>query len=555
MPPETTTTPRQQHPADGDRPTAPDRSRLGAREFWLAFLGFAVLATVVYISHILNGGFYSDDWADAAARYYPPGGGGLEGVLTYFKGLFEYRPGLILYIPLKYYAFGDNMALQLAWTVALGVIAASLLYGILRFFRTPWYHAWLIGALTVVYPWFDSTRFWEAASLSTFAIVLALAGFWVALIGLQRRSWALHAGAAALYLASILIYEITLPAIAAAGLIYVLRFGWRLSWPRWGVDLTVVVAAGIWNATHTNRPVSGLSGNLEHLWDIVVAGGTLLGRTAYPLGPYGHTTTMLLLFAAVLGAGTIAYFAWSRGSEEGDGWGLKQWLLLAAGGLGLAVVGWAMFIPADVYYTPSIYGFSNRVNALAGLGLVIAMYATLGVGVTLAARVVPRARAAVPAVVVLLGLMLGATYIHVTARHSGIWDEAYKAEREGMDRIKAAFPELAPESMVIASNYPAYQTLGVPIFAAGWDLNGMIKLEYDDGTLRGFPRLEGLEIACHRDELGVYGNLTPEHQAPYGKAYLLDLQTGRNTAPANRRQCLRAKEQYLPGPLYLEYGY
>lgn len=554
MPPETPTTPREERSANTAPPVA-SPARLGFKEIALAGLGLGVVATLVYISHILNGGFYSDDWADAAARYYPPGGGGLEGVLTYFKGLFEYRPVLILYIPFKYYAFGDNMALQLAWTIALGVIVALLLYRILRFFKAPWYHAWLVAALTLVYPWFDSTRFWEAASLSTFAIAVGLAGFWVALVGLQRRSWPLHICAAALYLISILAYEITLAAIAAAGIIYVLRFGWRLAWPRWGVDLVVVVAAGLWNRAHTNRTVSGFSENLDHLGDIIIAGGTMLGRTAYPLGSHGYTTTMLLLFAAVLGAGAAVYFARSRQRDESDGWGLKQWLLLTAGGLGLAVFGWVMFIPADPYYTPSIYGFLNRVNALSGLGLVMAMYATLGVGTTLAGMVVPRARAAVPVVVALLGLMLGAAYVNVTERHGGLWQDAYEAEREGMDRIKAAFPELAPESMVITSNYPAYQTLGVPIFAAGWDLNGMIKLEYDDGTLKGFPRIEGLEIACHRDEMGVYGSLTPEQGAVYGKAHLLDLETGRTTAPENRRQCLRAKEQYLPGPTYLLLGY
>ncbi|HXS47846.1 MAG TPA: hypothetical protein VN756_10330, partial [Solirubrobacterales bacterium] len=283
--------------------------RLGPGELALAGLGLATVALLVYLPHIQDGGFYSDDWADAAARFYPPGGPGLDNVLSYFSGLFPYRPALILYIPLKYYVFGADMALQLAWTVALGVIVATLLYGILRFFNVPWYHAWLIAALTLVYPWFDSTRFWEAASLSTFAIALALGGLWVALVGLVRRSWPLHACAAVLYLVSILAYEITLPMIAAAGLLYVFRFGWRNARGRWGVDLVVVCAAGLWNATHTNRAVSGISGNLDHLGDIVVASGTILGRTVYPLGPTGHTTTMLALLAAVFAVGTAVYFA------------------------------------------------------------------------------------------------------------------------------------------------------------------------------------------------------------------------------------------------------
>lgn len=259
-------------------PGASARRRFGLKEFALAFLALALVAALAYVPHIRHGGFYLDDWADAAARFFPPGGPGLGHVLDVYRGLFPYRLVLILYVPLKYYVFGADISLQLAWTVALGVFAAALLYGILRFFNVPWCHAWLIAALTLVFPWFDSTRFWEAASLSTFAIVVALGGFWVALIGLNRGSWRLHACAAGLYLVSILTYEITLPPIAAAGIVYVLRFGWRNARGRWGVDLLVVVTAGLWNAAHTNRTVSSISGDVEHLGNIFVSGGTILGR-------------------------------------------------------------------------------------------------------------------------------------------------------------------------------------------------------------------------------------------------------------------------------------
>jgi hypothetical protein len=553
MVPQKTLAPRPQGKTAGASSPSARPPRAGAGEAALAFLALAAVAALLYLPHILHGGFYSDDWADAAARLYPPGGSGLGHVLDYFAGLFPYRPTLILYIPLKYYVFGTDISLQLAWTVGLGVIVAALLYVILRFFRVPWYHAWLVGALTLAYPWFDSTRFWEAASLSTFAIALAFAGVYVALLGLERRSWRWHACAATLYLLSILAYEITLPMIAAVGALYVLRFGWRAARARWGVDLAVAVAAGVWNAAHTNRTVSGVSNDLHHLREIVTAGGTLLGRTVYPLGSYGYTTSILVLIGVVLAAGAFTYFA--RSDKGETGWGLRQWLLLAAAGLALAAAGWAMFVPADLYYTPSVYGFTNRVNALAGLGLVIAVYAVLGVGTTLAALALPKARPAVPLVVIALGLMLGAAYVHVLERHSGIWDMAYEAERQGMARIKRAFPRLAPNSMVITSNYPAYQTLGVPIFSAGWDLNGMIKLEYEDGTLSAFPRIEGLEIACHADAIGVYGYLTPERTAPYGKVHLIDLQTGRHATPRNRRQCQEAAKRYLPGPEYLSFAY
>ena len=525
-----------------------------ARELALAALCLAVVAALVYLSHIQHGGFYSDDWADAAARFYPPGGPGLSHVLDVYTMLFPYRPALIVYVPLKYYVFGADISLQLAWTIALAVIIAWLLYGILRFFKLPWYHALLLSALTIVFPWFDSTRLWEAASLSSFAIVLALAGFWIALIGLERGSWKLHLAAAALYLISILTYEITLPAIAGAGLVYTARFGWSRARALWAVDLIVVVAAGIWNGAHTNRTVSSLGGDLHHLGDIVVSGGTIVGRSVYPLGPHGYTTTALLSLAAVFGFAAIVWLA-RRGSLRGGGWGLKQWLLLGAAGIGLAVLGWTMFIPADPYYTPSVYGATNRVNALAGFGVVIAMYAAIGAGFAALAALAPSLRRATPVLIVGAGLLLGAAYTHVLERHSDIWDESYAVQKEGMRRIQQALPDLADESIVIVTDYPANQTLGVPIFSATWDLNGMIKLSYDNGSLSAFPLLEGFQLVCGADGVGMRGNGEVPPVAAYGRVHLLNLEKGIHAAPRGRRECEGAIGRYAPGPSYSSYSY
>ncbi len=525
-----------------------------AKELGLAAAFLAIVATLAFLPHIRHGGFYSDDWADAAARFYPPGGPGLSHVLDMYAGLFPYRPVLILYVPLKYYVFGANISLQLSWTIALAVIIAWLLYGILRFFKLPWFHALAVAALTLVFPWFDSTRLWEAASLSSFAIALALAGFWLALSGLQRRSWRFHLVAATLYLVSILTYEITLPAIAAAGILYTAWFGWKKARVPWGVDLLVVLAAGIWNRTHTNRAVSGLGGDLHHLKDIVISGGTIVGRSVYPLGPHGYTTTALLLLAAVLGFGLVVW--WMRGgSQQAKEWGLKQWLLLCVAGIGCAAVGWAMFIPADPYYTPSIYGATNRVNALSGFGLVIMMYAAIGIGVSGLATLVPRLRQAVPVLVVGAAVMLGAAYLHVLERHSSIWDQAYVSQMDGMRRIEHAFPILPHDTTLIAANYPTYQTLGVPIFSATWDLNGMIKMSYRDGSLSAFPLMEGFELVCSRQGVEIRGSGETPPIVPYGKVNLLDLEGGNHSAPDSRRQCKAIVGRYSPGPFYISYAY
>jgi hypothetical protein len=263
---------------------------------------------------------------------------------------------------------------------------------------------------------------------------------------------------------------------------------------------------------------------------------------------------MLAILAVVLGLGLAVYLASPASGRELARWQLREWLLLAVAGLVVAAFGWVMFIPADPYYTPSVFGMTNRVNAVAGFGLVIAVYATLGVGTALVARVVPMVRRWAPLVTVVLGLMLGAAYVHVLERHIGIWDAAFRAETATITKMKSKFPRLPHGTTVFTSNFPAYQTLGVPIFASTWDLNGMVKMEYSDWTLSAYPMIQGLKLTCQADGVDLHGaGALPE--VPYGRARLLDLQTGRHSDPHTRRECLAVAGSYSPGPLYLSTAY
>lgn len=528
-----------------------------ARETLLAFLALGAVAAATLGPYVLDGGFYLDDWGDAAGRFYPPGGASFENVLSYFYDIFHYRPVLVLYTPLKYFLFGTSIPLHLAWTALLAVLIATMLYGILRTLGVPWYHAWVIAALSIIYPWFDSVRLWESANPPPVSICIALLGLWIALIGAKRRSWRLHACSAVLYLLSILTYEITLPLIAAFGVLYVLIAGWRVAKVRWAVDLAVVILGGIWMGTHTTRSVSGVSNDLTHLEEIVSGAAMLAGRTLIPVGPQPRTVLALLAAGAVIAVGVVIYVCrWRRSKVvAGSNWDLPQWLLMLAAGLLVAVLGWLIFIPADPYYTPTVYGITNRVNALAGYGLVIAAYAVLGTGGCLLGELFARFRSRLPVVTVALAVLLGAAYIHVLDRHVGIWQKAYQTQLVAIDRMKKQYPTLPPGTMLFTSNYAAYQTLGVAIFAATWDVDGMMKLEYGDGTVSGYPVIGMMELACRSDGIGLRGAGAPPVVAPYGKARLLNLATGEHSAPSNRSRCRKVVGRYVAGPMYLESAY
>jgi len=527
-----------------------------ARELMVAWGGLGILSFLLFLPHILHGGFYLDDWPDAAATLHPSDGSGLISVLSYFNSLLSScRPVLIVFIPLKYLLFGTHIKLLLTLSVGLAFLAAALMYAILRVLRIPWYHAWVISALTVAYPWFDSTRFWESANPITLAVVFAFAGLWMALVGLSRNSWRLHAGAALLYLLSMLTYEVTLPLIAAAGLLYTARNGWRAARFRWATDLVMVAIAGLWNRTHTPKAVSSFSDNLDHLQQIFTQSGELLARTAFPVGVHPHTSTMLVGLATIFALGLALYFLLPRARIVASASGLRSWLLLGAGGLLVAALGWVIFVPADPYYTPSIFGVTNRVNGLAGFGLVLVVYAALGIVGSITGQLVKKGPWIAPFITLSLALILSAAYVHVLERHSQLWRDAYRYETAALNTVHSAFPQLPHGTTVFAGNYPTNVTLGVTIFAATWDLDGAVKLTYADPTLRAYPVTEELPLECLANGIRVGGDEGGIDTARYGNARLINLQTGENSRPNSQSECLALKPEYAPGPLYLATAY
>ncbi len=531
------------------------RTAVSVKEVLLACAGMTLVAAAVFGPHVSGWGFFLDDWADAANRFYPAGGDSFSNVMTYFSSTFQYRPVLVVFTPLKYFIFGSDMPAQFVWTLFLAVAIATMIYAILRTLGVPWVHAGLIGALTLIYPWFDSTRLWESANPAPLSITIALAGFCLALVGLARRSWRWHVGAAFLYLISVLTYEVTLPLILVAGVVYTVRAGWKEARWRWAADIVAAVAGGLWVGTHTTRSVEGLSADFSHLGEIIESGSTIVARSFLPVGQNTHRTAMLLLAAAVLIAG-VAVYLWRRRSGAGEeGWGLRGWLLLAAAGLTVTVLGWTIYIPADPYYTPNIFGVGNRVNALAGYGLVVLAYALVGIACSVVAEFLPTARRYVAYAVPILAVVLGAAYVHVLDRHIGVWEEAYSIQRAGIAKMKSIYPKLPPESTVFTSGYPSNLSPGVPIFAASWDENGMIKLEYEDGSLSAYPMTEGTAVVCGPEGISLEGPGAVPIVSPYGKAHLLNLGNGEHVTPRSRRQCLAVSGRYVPGPTVMTAAY
>ena len=117
------------------------------------------------------------------------------------------------------------------------------------------------------------------------------------------------------------------------------------------------------------------------------------------LAPYGSVPARLALGAlvavAVVGA-LVAYLAPRAGVVRHD---LTQWLAILGAGVLAIGVGYAMFLPADDYYSPETLGIGDRTNAFAALGWALVVVALVRLVATLAFRDLPRSALLVAAAV------------------------------------------------------------------------------------------------------------------------------------------------------------
>ena len=348
-------------------------------------------------------------------------------------------------------------------------------------------------------------------------------------------------------------YELTVGLIASAGLLYIALAGWRAARKRWAADLVAMAAVAVWNFSTTPRSAATqLSSLLDHFETIVVEGGTVLARTALPLGS-DRTVVVLVVVFAVLAA-TVALALTARPASP-LGASLRRWLLLFSGGAAVIVVGWAPFIPADPYYTPTLYGLSNRVNALAAVGLVMVVYALAGMVGAMVGAVRPRTPIVATAVTLVLAVVLGLGYLKVVDRHSDLWVNAFRGEMSAIGQIKGQYPTLPDGSVVYTFGYPGYQAPGVSIFSVSWDLNAALKLHYRKPDVGGYPVVQPSAVRCAEEGVVIDGGIVGRRSTPYGRAILFDVPSARTVRVRNLGECRRNLPAYVPGPTQLQSTY
>jgi hypothetical protein len=526
--------------------------RISAVELSVASILVLVVGFGLYLTHIRHGSFYYDDWANAALTEFPPHPGYFGALSEYFSE-FGFRPLLAVYVPTQHEIFGLHEHLHIAWAVFLTCATSVAFYATLRTLGMERIHAIAIAGLALVAPFSDSSTLWSTAASGHLVVTLYLLGLIAAIRGLRetnrRRALLWHLGSLILYAAAVTTYELVASVALASVLLYVWQGNIRRALQRFAADVVVVGAALIWTGTHTQiDEVTSANGGFTHVRLILDSGLTMVARA---LEPFGHPPRLLVIGVAfvILLAGAAGWWrADPAGTRRRE---LQRWLLTAIGGVLFAYIAWAMFVPSNVYYEPNGVGVGNRTNCLALLGLVTLAYSlAMIVGTLLAGRSAHR-RELATGVALAATVGLGVSYAHQVRIDISNWDVATKIQNQVFQAMHVGIPRPARGSTIYAYGFTQYPALGVPSFAASWDLNGAVKVTYDDGSLSGYPLEGASSIVCspkllYPDTEGY----TAAFGADYGHAYLVNVATGSVAHPRSQRECDRDLGDPLPKPAH-----
>jgi hypothetical protein len=515
----------------------------------LVGLGFLVLS-----SHVQHGGFYSDDWANAAAYHFE--GWWRTSVYEWRHSIPE-RPILALLHPLPYALFGLDPSYHLAAAVVLAALTSLSFYALLRVLGIELRHALAMAMLSLVFPWSDAAHLWPTGAMNNVAVIAYFLGSVAALQGFAlwhgRRRGAIvcHLLAAALYLVSIFTYEVALAAILFSGLLYRTRVSWRALRARWALDaLLVLVSLAI--SLHLMsgvRHVGSLKQRVADLPHFLGQGLSLFASIFVPRDlssswasswDVSSSAGKLVVLAAAAGV-VAAALARCRRSEESE---LRRWLYRSAAGAGGVTVAYVMFLGSGLF--PLFYpGLDDRIQTLAAFGFVVAAYSVL----VLASLLVAGRRGRVAVLIVSSGtILIGLGLIQRVRDDVKSYDSAAAEQRYFLERLQIALPHPPAESTIFSFGYPARTAPGVPIFQAPSELRGAVDLRLNERSLKAVP-IYGQQVSCRRQIRAPA--FDAESGAAYGHAVFVDLPTGRTRQIGSASACASARKVFKPGPIYV----
>lgn len=513
------------------------RARARRPEPIVALIGSGIAATAIFGPHVAAGGRYLDDWWLGAYVRFPTNLGfrSAADYLGFYSGA---RPGAVVYWLLTYQLFGFHDEWHRALGVALAAGLTTVFYLLLRELRLGRADAAAIAALSLALPVADSIHFWITPDVAQLCLATAAGGLLLALRGLRasgRRAVGLHAGACALYAASMLIAETAVPAIGLSVLIYATRADVRRALRWWAPEAGLAALAAIHYATSTPRRRVSNAGQetyVHHAGTLADQALTLLAGTVAPFA--GSRTWVLVL---LLGVGGL--IVWLRPAAT------DPWLAAAILAAVLAAASYLIYVPADATYEPLVPGVGNRINVGALLPLSVLAFAVA----RLAGGLAGGGRRAGAVAAALWAVMLAGGLIRTRADRV-LWDQASAQQGSVLAALHAALPQPPRGASLLVFGSPGvvthFERVGVarvnepvPVFSTWWELDVAVKLSYGRPDLDAYPiwSYQAPQIACGAHDVYQLGLDQVRHALAYGRTYVVDVETPSVVRLDSQAQC------------------
>jgi hypothetical protein len=525
----------------------------------------AIVIVALFGSHILRGGFQSDDWSLLAAVKFP-GAFGYTSSWAALAGQAGSRIGAVVYWFTVFSLFGTHAKFYLATAAVLTLAFAVSFYFVLRVARFSALESAAMMVIAIVLPSADTTRFWATTAGGQICFVFYFLGLAAALHAFdapQPRRLRWHLLSLGLYAASAAYAEIAMPLVAVSVLIYLTRASPARSFKRWIPDLVIVAAcyAGTVVFVSSTAGFGGLSSSQWFLHFELIYGQalTIFSGTAVPFGNGSHAL-IIALVAVLLGAGVLL---WRRGAtsaatrRELERWGATFGISVAG-----AVAGWLTYVPAMLYYEPLQGGNAGHINIVAAAPLAVGSFAVImlarAVVLELLSAIGPRRTHGVRGPTAAVVLALAAVWFVYVAvdgsldvRHDGAnWTLAQREQYAVLGTVKRVLPNPPQNSTIVTFGEPATTAPDLPVFVSPWELAHAIKVAYGRPDVTGYPVLQFVtSVECQPDGVLVVAGTAPYGPAAaYGRTFFVDTVKGAVTLIKNRANCLAAAAVFPAGP-------
>jgi hypothetical protein len=520
----------------------------------VAYGAVALVAAIFFVPHVLAGGWLGDDWwTEETAHFH-----GMGGVVDALMHNAPTRPLQAVYLGLVHTVLGGSPHWQLALVAVQRLVLSLLILTSLRQFGFDLLMSVGAAVSIVLFPFSDSTWLWVTGGVMSLCVLLWLAGLLAALKGLRQesRAYRWHALAVVLYVASFLDYELGALVIVMTGLVYLAKAPRREALYRWATDvvavcLTAVLVFAVGNSQHRTL---GFHESIEHARLIASQARVFLARS---LAPFGSIPSIAILagWVVVVAAGCIVAGASANSRTRTEA---RRWLKLTAVGTLIAVCGWGVLVPARVDYVPLLKGPGNRIDLIAGIGVVLIVVA----GLSLTRLLILDAWKQAP-VWIAPGLALaavgavGAGYAHLTVKDRTLYQRASRAQANVLAAIQRSIPPLSGRgATIIVAGFSLYADprLQVPVFAAAWDLDSAVKMLRNDLSLTAWPLSGGRALVCGTQRvtvssIGIGVAYPPGPNAGrYGQTQIVDVKGRWRATIGGQATCRRFAEQVPTSP-------